>query len=386
MRGVRTIGVMGGGQLGRMSILAGRHLGFRFHVFEPKEGGSAAMVADEATHAPYDDLSAVDAFARSVDVATVEFENVERAAAEAVERAGVLRPSSQLLAVCQHRRREKEFLRANGFPTVPFEVVEAPAHLASAIDRIGRPCVVKTAAFGYDGKGQVKIDGVYDPHVVWTRLQDPSAVVVERWVHHRAELSVICSRGADGEIVTFPMAENLHVHHILHMSIVPARVPPNVAASGKALAEALAERLELVGVLGVEFFWVDDELVVNEMAPRPHNSGHYTLEATATSQFEQHIRAVSGLPLGSTDLLRPAVMVNLLGDLWLSETKGPTVPDFRELLTDPTVHLHLYDKGMPRSGRKMGHFTLLDPDLDLAVARAEAHFARLALTRGIRAR
>ena len=379
---VGTIGMMGGGQLGRMSILAGRHMGFRFHVFEPKEGSAAAMVADAATHAPYDDLGAVEAFAAGVDVATVEFENVDRAAAEVVESAGILRPSSRVLAVCQHRRREKEFLRANGFPCAPFEVVEARAHLAAAIDRIGAPCVIKTAAFGYDGKGQVKVTGEIDPAAVWTRLGEPAAVVVERWIPFRAELSVICARGADGEVVTFPMAENQHVNHILHASIVPARVPASIVDRGHELARALAERLDLVGVMGVELFWVDDDLLVNELAPRPHNSGHYTIEATATSQFEQHIRAVAGLPLGSTELLRPAVMVNLLGDLWLSE-QGARAPDFRLLLSDPTLHLHLYDKGAARPGRKMGHFTVLDTDPKLALARAEAHFTQLALTKGI---
>lgn len=379
--GIKTIGILGGGQLGRMSILAGRHLGFRFHVFEPSEGSAAAMVADTATHAPYDDLAAVGAFARSVDVTTLEFENVDRAAAETVEAAGLLRPSSRALSVCQHRRREKEFLRANGFPCVDFEVVEARAHLAAAVDRIGRPAVVKTAAFGYDGKGQIKVLGAVDPDDIWARLEDPSAVVVEKWVEHQAELSVICGRGADGEVVSYPVAENQHVHHILHASIVPARVADAVAVRARQLAEALAERLDLVGVLGVELFLVDGELLVNEMAPRPHNSGHYTLEATETSQFEQHIRAVAGLPLGSPALLRPAVMINLLGDLWLSD-QGPRWPDFRPLMSDPTLHLHIYDKGAPRPGRKMGHFTVLDPDPALALARAEAHFARLALTKG----
>ena len=377
---VRTIGIMGGGQLGRMSILAGRHLGFRFHVFEPADGATAARVADAATHAPYSDLEAVRGFARAVDVTTVEFENVERSAAEAVEEIGLLRPSSRALAVCQHRRREKEFLRANGFPCAPFEVVEARAHLAAAIGRVGRPCVVKTAAFGYDGKGQVKVTDVVDPDAIWTRLGSPSAVVVEEWIPFKAEVSVVCARATDGEVVTFPMAENQHVNHILHASIVPARVPADIVTEGEALSRALAERLDLIGVLGVELFWTDDGLLVNEMAPRPHNSGHYTIEATATSQFEQHVRAVAGLPLGSTALLRPAVMVNLLGDLWLSEQRAP---DFRQLMADPTLHLHLYDKGTPRPGRKMGHFTVLDADPALALARAEAHFTALALNHGL---
>ncbi len=375
---VRTIGIMGGGQLGRMSILAGRHMGFDFHVFEPKAGATAAKVADRAVHAPYSDLEAVRSFAKAVDAATVEFENVDRTAAEAVEEVGVLRPSSRVLSVCQHRRREKEFLRASGFPCAPFEVVEARAHLAAAIERIGRPCVVKTAAFGYDGKGQVKVTDPVEPDAVWTKLGAPEAVVVEAWIPFQAEVSVICSRGRDGEVVCFPMAENQHVNHILHASIVPARVPAKIAAEGAALATAIAERLDLVGVMGVELFWIDDRLLVNELAPRPHNSGHYTLDATATSQFEQHIRAVAGWPLGNTDLLRPAVMVNLLGDLWLSE-HGPRAPDWSALLADPTLHLHLYDKGEPRPGRKMGHFTVLDPDPALALARAEAHFTSLAL-------
>lgn len=369
-----TLGILGGGQLGRMSILAGRRLGVKFSVFEPSEGATASRIADMAYAAPYDDMAALDAFAAGIDACTLEFENVPRAAADRIAERVPMRPNARALHVCQHRLREKTFLAEGGFPHAPFEVAEGVGGLEDAMARIGAPLVVKTAAFGYDGKGQVKVDRLEgaDPAAIWSALGSPSAAVVEKWIHHRGEVSVICARGVDGRTECFEMAENVHVNHILHMSVVPASVSGNLRAEGTALAVRLAEALDVVGLLAVEMFVTDDGLLVNEMAPRPHNSGHYTLDATVVSQFEQHVRAVAGLPLGSGALMRPAVMVNLLGDLWAGGD-----PDFSGLLADPTVALHVYDKGAARPGRKMGHFTVRDSDVATARARAEAAFSAL---------
>jgi 5-(carboxyamino)imidazole ribonucleotide synthase len=370
-----VVGILGGGQLGRMDILAGRRLGLRFAVYEPAAGATASRIADEAFAHPYEDTAALARFAAAVDVATLEFENVPRTAAEQVAAQVPLRPNPNALAVCQHRSREKRFLAERGFPCAPFEVVDGPEGLAGALARVGTPAVVKTAAFGYDGKGQVKVASpeALDAGATWAALGSPHGAVVERWIQHLGEVSVICARGVDGKTACFPMAENLHVDHILHMSIVPARVPDALRAEGEALAVRLAEALDVVGLLAVELFVTEAGLLVNELAPRPHNSGHYTLEACGVSQFEQHLRAVVGLPLGDPGLLSPVVMVNLLGDLWATGE-----PDFAGLLADPTVALHLYDKGAAKRGRKMGHFTVRDPDLGAALARAEAAFARLA--------
>ncbi len=369
-----TIGMLGGGQLGRMSILAGRRLGMKFVVFEPSGGACATKVADASYGYGYDELDGLRDFAAQVDVATLEFENVPADAAAAVAEVVPLRPNTRALSVCQHRLREKTFLKDADIPHAPFAVAESAEGLQGAVDSLGGPCVVKTAAFGYDGKGQVKVDdpSAVDSEAIWSTLKDPPAVVVERWIQHQGEVSVIVARDINGKTSCFDMTENLHRNHILHMSIVPARVSEQIMAEGEDLAIKIAEALDVVGLIAVEMFITEEGLLVNEMAPRPHNSGHHTLDSCATSQFEQHIRAVAGLPLGAPTLLRPAVMVNLLGDLWKA---GP--PDFEGLLADPTVALHLYDKGAARPGRKMGHFTVMDSDLSAALRRAEVAFAQL---------
>ena len=371
-----TIGILGGGQLGRMLILAGRAMGYRFHVFEPKAGSSAGMVADAETNAGYDDADALRTFAAAVDVVTLEFENIPVDALDTVARHVPVRPGARALHICQHRQREKDFLKENGFPHAPFDYAETPDELRACVASAGLPCVVKTAAFGYDGKGQILLEAeadAGDPDELLERLGRPPRVVVEKWIRHRGEFSVICARHADGRTSTLPMAENEHRHHILHASRVPARVSPDIRREGERLARSIADALDVVGLIAVEFFLAPEGgLLVNEMAPRPHNSGHYSIDACATSQFEQHIRAITGLPFGATDLLRPVVMTNLLGDLWRDRT-----PDWAELLADPRTHLHLYDKGEPRPGRKMGHFCVLDEDLDSALRCAETAFARL---------
>ena len=371
-----TIGILGGGQLGRMLILAGRSLGYRFHVFEPSGPCAAGMVADLEVNATYEDEAALKQFAEGVDIITLEFENIPAEVIEMLAAIKPVMPGREALHICQHRQREKDFLKANGLPCVPFEYADSAASLKTAVEAIGFPCVIKTAAFGYDGKGQIKLNApeeAADCDYLWNFLDNPPRVVVEKWIHHIGEFSVICARKADGTKSTFPMAENIHVHHILHASIVPARVTEATQAAGAELACRIADLLDVVGLIAVELFLEEDgRLIINEMAPRPHNSGHYTMDGCITSQFEQHIRAVTDLPFGSTELHQPTVMINLLGDAW---AEGQ--PDWAGLLSDPRVKLHLYDKGEARPGRKMGHFTVLGDAIDATLEAAEMHFKKL---------
>jgi 5-(carboxyamino)imidazole ribonucleotide synthase len=359
-----------------MLILAGRALGYRFHVFEPKGPCAAGMIADFEVNADYSDQAALKRFVEGVDLITLEFENIPSDLIDELSAVKPVLPGSSVLHICQHRQREKDFLKKNKLPCAPFEYADSPESLKTAVHAIGFPCVIKTAAFGYDGKGQVKLRTVAeaaDPQYLWDFLDRPQRVVVEKWIDHIGEFSVICARKADGATIAFPMAENLHIDHILHASIVPARVTDTTRKTGIELAEAIADLLGVVGLIAVELFLqADGQLIVNEMAPRPHNSGHYTIDACATSQFEQHIRAVAGLPFGSVELFKPVVMINLLGDVWAKGT-----PDWGMLLEDPTLKLHLYDKGLPRPGRKMGHFTILDDDVEAALSRAEKYFKNL---------
>jgi 5-(carboxyamino)imidazole ribonucleotide synthase len=371
-----TIGILGGGQLGRMLVLAGRNLGYRFHVFEPKASCPAGMVADLEINADYSDEAALRKFAQGVDVITLEFENIPSKVIDMLSEIKPVLPGSQALHICQHRQREKDFLKESGLPCVPFEYADSAESLKTAVEAIGFPCVIKTAAFGYDGKGQIKLNApeeAADCDYLWDFLENPPRVVVEKWIHHIGEFSVICARKADGTKVTFPMAENIHVHHILHASIVPARITEATQTTGAQLACEIADLLDVAGLIAVELFLEEDgSLIINEMAPRPHNSGHYTIDGCLTSQFEQHIRAVTNLPFGSTELFKPTVMINLLGDLW---TIGK--PDWAGLMADPRAKLHLYDKGEARPGRKMGHFTVLGDETNATLEAAEAHFVKL---------
>ncbi|MEM8549976.1 MAG: 5-(carboxyamino)imidazole ribonucleotide synthase [Verrucomicrobiota bacterium] len=367
-----TLGILGGGQLGRMSILAGRQLGYRFRVFDPKPGGAASMVADGESNAPYDDEVALLTFTQGLDAITFEFENVRAEPLERLAEKLPVHPRPGVLHICQNRRREKEFLRASGLPCADFRVVESLAQLKAAVGELGTPCVLKTADFGYDGKGQVKITDGANLQAVWSEFNAPVGVV-EQWIPFEKECSVVAARTAAGEVRCFPMAENVHLNHILHLSICPARIEKSIQACGEALACEIAQKLDVVGLIAVEFFLTrEGELLVNETAPRPHNSGHYTIDACATSQFEQHIRAVCGLPLGEPALHTPAVMINLLGDVW----HGQAARDWTSVLQHPRAKLHLYDKGEPRTGRKMGHVTLLAEAgaSDAPIAEAEALF------------
>ena len=364
-----TVGVIGGGQLGRMLALAARRMGVRTLIWTGGLEAPAVEVADGVIDLPFDDPEALERFRSSVDVATVEFENIPAATLEGVARHVPLHPSPEAIRICQNREREKNFLRSHGIPCAAFHVVSGPQELASALRDLGGPAVLKTADFGYDGKGQIKLEGHEDPEQVWSAFAAPRGVC-EAWVPFEKELSVMVARAADGSMVCFDPAENRHRHHILDVSIVPARVDPAVAREAAAIARRVALELDYRGILGVEFFLHrDGSLLVNEIAPRPHNSGHHSLDACATSQFEQQLRAVLGMPLGSPRLLSPVVMLNLLGDFWPAET---TPPDWRPVFADGEAYLHLYGKRHARGRRKMGHVNFLGSHADEALARAEA--------------
>jgi 5-(carboxyamino)imidazole ribonucleotide synthase len=360
-----TIGVLGSGQLGRMLAIAARRMGYRVHTLSPGEDTPTGQVADLEITADFEDLDAIRAFAQGVDIVTFEFENVSTEAAAAAAELVPVRPSGSALHITQQRAREKAFLADRGFPTTPCAAVHTLDELAVALGIIDVPAIIKTAAFGYDGKGQHRIDSIEDAERVWGLIGHQEAVV-ERLVDFSHELSVIAARGLDGAFAHYGTIENTHRNHILDLSISPARVAPHTTSEAVYLTRSIMEELMYVGVLCVEFFLTrDGRLLVNEIAPRPHNSGHLTFDACVTSQFEQQVRAVCGLPLGSPAQLRPAAMANLLGDLWV---KGE--PDWSGALALPGVKLHLYGKSEPRIGRKMGHLTALADTVDEAAERA----------------
>lgn len=370
-----TIGVMGSGQLGRMFAIAARRMGYRVHTFSPEKDTPTGQVADLEVCAGYGDEAAVRAFAREVDVLTFEFENVPVQSVDWAAEHCVVRPSGRVLHVCQHRLREKEFLKAAGLPIPGFVPVNSLEELREAAGRLGTPSVLKTAAFGYDGKGQRKITADSDLAEVWSGFEGQSAVL-EAWVPFEREISVLVARSISGETAVYPVCENAHANHVLDLTLVPARIGDAQAAQARRLAERAAEALDLVGLLAVEMFLLPDgRILINELAPRPHNSGHFSFDASVTSQFEQQLRAVCGLPLGATDLLRPAAMANLLGDVW---SQGE--PDWAAAAALPHVKIHLYGKAEPRPGRKMGHLVALAPTLEEAVAQVSE--ARRRLVRG----
>jgi 5-(carboxyamino)imidazole ribonucleotide synthase len=335
-----------------MFCIAAHRMGYRVHTFSPEEDTPTGQVADVEVTADYDDVDALHAFAGSVDVVTFEFENVPNAAVEAIETLAPVRPSGAALHTTQQRAREKTFLADNGFPTAAFACADTLDELWDAVARIGTPSVIKTAAFGYDGKGQHKVTTQADVAHIWDTIGHQEAVV-ERFISLQAEISIIAARGIDGAIAEYPAFENRHRNHILDVTTAPASVPASIASRAVEITRAILKELQYVGVLCVEFFVsTDGELLVNELAPRPHNSGHLTFDAAVTSQFEQQVRAICGLPLGSTELMRPAAMANLLGDLW-----ADAVPNWAAACRFPDVKLHLYGKEQPRPGRKMGHLT-----------------------------
>ncbi|MBA2242152.1 MAG: 5-(carboxyamino)imidazole ribonucleotide synthase [Chthoniobacterales bacterium] len=368
------IGVMGGGQLGRMFAIAARQMGYRVGVFTPEEESPAGQFADFARVADYADEAEVRRFAHDVDVITFEFENIPAETVGWCAESREVRPAGAILHIAQNRLREKDFLAGAGIPIAPFRAVCSSQELADAVAQIGYPALLKTAAFGYDGKGQQTIHPRADFEEVWNATS-ADELVLEKAIDFTAELSVIVARGSDGAMKTFPVCENIHRDQILDLTVVPARIDQQVERDAAELACAIADRLELVGLLAVELFLKPGgELLVNELAPRPHNSGHWTIEACATSQFEQQVRAVCGLPLGATEILRPAAMTNILGDVWQDGE-----PEWSSALETEGVHLHLYGKQEPRPRRKMGHLTALAESAEEAIARVST--ARAALAR-----
>jgi 5-(carboxyamino)imidazole ribonucleotide synthase len=368
-----TIGVLGSGQLGRMFAIAARRLGYRVHVLSPDDDTPTGQVADVEIRAAYDDLEAVSAFARGVQVVTFEFENVPAETTAVVERQTPVRPAGHILHTTQDRLREKEFLARAGFPVTPFRPIQSRDDVLQ-LPRGAVPAVLKTAAWGYDGKGQVVIDTAEQSGSAWDTLGTDRAIL-EQFVDFDCELSVVAARSLDGSVACYEPIRNTHRRHILDTSVSPAELPEPVARDAIEIARTAVEKLALVGVLCVEFFKTrDDRLLINELAPRPHNSGHLTIDAHATCQFEQQVRAVCGLPLGATGQLRPAAMANLLGDLW-----QPGEPDWVAALGLADVKLHLYGKREALPGRKMGHVTAL-ADSTAAAARL-ARAAREGLSR-----
>ncbi|MCE0485112.1 MAG: 5-(carboxyamino)imidazole ribonucleotide synthase [Methylacidiphilales bacterium] len=361
-----TIGCLGGGQLGRMFALAARKMGYRVHTVDPTPDSPTGQISDREYNVPFTEIPTLLKFAEGVDVVTYEFENIPVEALDALVPYVTLRPGRDVLYTTQNRRREKEFLQGNNFPVAPFRVVTSETELREAVSALGCPCVLKTADFGYDGKGQQKIAYETDLAEVWRR-HGAAAGVVEAWVPFAAELSVVVGRGVKGAddetpVVAFPPTLNEHENHILATSVAPAPLAASILARAQTIASEIAARLDVTGLLAVEFFLTRrGDLLVNELAPRPHNSGHYSFDACVTSQFEQQLRAVCGLPLGDTRLLSPVLMHNLLGDVWEKGT-----PDWPALLALPGLRLHLYGKSEPRRGRKMGHYCILSSSLDQA--------------------
>lgn len=360
-----TIGVLGGGQLGRMMALAGTNLGYRFITLDPTPNSPCGQVAKQIV-AGYGDQEAARQLAQQADVITYEFENVDAKVAALLEELSEVPQGSKLLYTTQHRLREKRAIEAAGVKVAPYAEICSEQDLRDAVDRLGLPCVLKTATGGYDGKGQWVIRSQEEIRQAYTELSSGGAeLVLEQFISFDKELSVIAARSPRGEIKTFPVAENIHVDNILHASIVPARVPDRIQQEAAELAARIAESMKAVGLIAVEMFLGQDgELFVNELAPRPHNSGHYTMEACTTSQFEQHVRAICNLPLGEVKLLTPVVMVNVLGE-HLEQVEARVVdgdwPSIGQQAVVPKVHL--YGKSGSAPKRKMGHINLLCEDV-----------------------
>ncbi len=372
--------MLGGGQLGRMFAIEARRMGYRVLVLEPDPLSPAGQVADRHFIGAYDDESILTAFAEKCDVISTEFENIPAATLEFLAHHCPVRPSAAAVQVAQDRITEKAFFRTCGLLPVPFLAVHTAADLSTAAEVLTFPAILKTARLGYDGKGQVRVNSVEEAVQGFERLGQVACVLEQR-VELAREISVILARNLAGETCCFPVAENRHRHGILHQSIVPARIDPELADSAQAAARRIADKLDFVGVLAVEFFvTTQGELLVNEMAPRTHNSGHYTLDACISSQFEQQVRMVCELPFGEVRQHTPVVMVNLLGELW-----GSDQPDWTPLMASTGTRLHLYGKKTARRGRKMGHFCVLNPDMDTALAEAERLFEALEAAPGQKA-
>lgn len=355
------IGILGSGQLGRMLAIDARRMGYRVHTLSPDAGSPTGQIAEREVVAAYDDLDAVADFARQVDVVTFEFENVAAVTADHAAAWAPVRPAGRVLHICQHRLREKTFLHEQGFPVTEFVAVDSLDALQTAVTTLGLPAVLKTAGFGYDGKGQAVIRTPDESASAWEAIGAVPAVL-EAFVPFDREVSVVAARGVTGSFAHWGVLENEHHNHILDITTPGPALSRACHDQAISITRAVLEALDVVGVLCVEFFLTSDgQLLINELAPRPHNSGHVTIDASLTSQFEQQLRAVCGLPLGSTDWIRPASMANLLGDFWADGE-----PNWSAALNNPDVKLHLYGKTEPRAGRKMGHLTATGIDRDAA--------------------
>ncbi len=367
-----TIGVLGGGQLGRMMALAARPMGYRLVVLDPNARCPTAQVSDGVVVGALDDLDAARRLAEQVDVITLDTEHVSATLLAELETIVPVRPGASVLGTINDRQIQKQFLDKLGLPQAAWAPATTTEELDAALDTLGRPAIVKARRAGYDGKGQVRIDENSDAAALHGKLRGELAVV-EQLVRFTREISVILARGVGGELAVYPIAENMHRKHVLHTTCAPAKTTPALAKRARDIAITVAEALGHVGVIAVEMFELaDGELLINEIAPRTHNSGHYTLGACVTSQFEQHVRAVCGLPLGDPRATTGAVMINLLGDLWKQGA-----PAWQHVLARPQARLHLYGKELAAPGRKMGHVLLLDDDTDGALASVDAMLADL---------
>ncbi len=364
-----TLGLLGGGQLGRFFTIAARDMGYQVTVLDPDPNAPAAEFATRHLVTAYTDPAALNELGATCAAITTEFENAPAEALIALAERTLVRPSGHAVAIAQNRAREKTYFRERGLPVGPFNVIDSAADIDFALQNIPLPAILKTARFGYDGKGQQRITTRHELKATFAAWNNVPCVLESLLILQR-EISVILTRAIDGNVAVFPIAENQHVNGILNLSIAPARISSTLAEEAVAIATQLAHALDYVGVLAVEFFIVENErLLINEMAPRPHNSGHYTIDASRSSQFEQQVRVLCGLPLGDPTLHTPAVMLNLLGDSW----HGPNhcvAPDWEIVLKHPGAHLHLYGKREARAGRKMGHVTVCDADLTKALAIA----------------
>ncbi|KIL48147.1 5-(carboxyamino)imidazole ribonucleotide synthase [Jeotgalibacillus soli] len=353
----QTIGIIGGGQLGRMMALAAKEAGFKIAVLDPTKNSPCGQVADIEITAAFDDRDALKRLAEVSDVITYEFENIDADALKWLSTIAVVPQGSEIIRITQDRRYEKQMLEAAGVPVARYEIFEHEHEIYDNIKTFGFPAVLKTATGGYDGKGQVKINSAADLTEAAELVQKNGPCVVEAFIDFTKEISVIVHRNQNGQTTTLPVGENIHVNHILHKTIVPARISDSVSRQALELAVKIADKLELVGTLAVEMFvTADDKIFVNELAPRPHNSGHFSIEASLTSQFHQHIRAIANWPLKSTELLKPVIMVNLLGQ--------HIEPILHAIDQYPDWSIHLYGKSEPKHDRKMGHVTILTNNIE----------------------
>lgn len=363
-----TLGILGGGQLGRMFVVAARTMGYSVVVLDPEANCPAGQLADRHIQAAYTDTHALDQLARECVAITTEFENVPASSLDYLAKTRPVRPVASALAIAQDRILEKTFLQTNGFSTAPFAAVEQRSALADALKQIATPALLKTSRAGYDGKGQRWVRNLAEAETAFDELGGKPCVL-EAGIDIQVEISVLIARGVDGQVAAYPPSENSHRDGILDVSIVPARIAPELGEQATQITRRIAALLDYCGVMAVEFFIAKDgQLLVNEIAPRPHNSGHYTLDACGTSQFEQQVRTLCGLPPGDASLLSPAVMVNLLGDLWCADQ----APAWDQVLCHARAKLHLYGKREARPGRKMGHYTCLGESVEEALSQALA--------------